>query len=96
MSKELKIISTGPAVHQTKVFIGDKQIGLIQKINFIASTEDDAGLFSQVEIVFPDLLSIPSYSDSNGLLKDLKENLELLKDMTNVKVTLQKLTFEDS
>ena len=90
MSNELKII-VGATPLETKVFIGEKQIGLIQEIKFNANANCEGTV---TEIVFPDLLSIPSYSDSNGLLKELKESLELLKDMPYVKVTLQKLIFE--
>lgn len=92
MNKELKIISKGPATAQTLVFIDEKPIGLIQRIRFVASLDDP---FSEIEIVFPDLLSIPWYSNES-LLNSLRENLELLKEFPNVKVILEKLTFEDS
>lgn len=92
MKKELKIIA-GSEPHTTKVFVDDKPIKLIQKITFIAEAQN---VFNNVEIVFPDLMSIPSYPDNNGLLATLKENIELLKDMSNVKITLEKLVFEDS
>lgn len=92
MNKELKIISKGPSVAQTVVFVGEKPIGLIQRIKFTASVTDP---FSEIEIIFPDLLSIPWYSNES-LLNSLKENLELLKEFPNVKVVLEKLTFEDS
>lgn len=91
MAKELKIITDGLASH-TKVFVGDKQIGLIQKITFIAANDN---LTNNIEIVFPDLLSLPSHLNSD-IVRSLKENLELLKEIPNVKIILEKLFFEDS
>lgn len=92
MNKELKIISKGPAAGQTTVFVGEKPIGLIQRIKFVAGVDNP---LSEIEIVFPDLLSIPWYSNES-LLNSLKEDLELLKKFPNVKIILEKLTFEDS
>ena len=83
--KKLKIIF-GPTPNMIKVFVDDKKIGLIQKISFYA----DINVVQPVEIVFPDLLSIPSYT--GNAVDSLKENLELLKDVPHVKVTLEKLT----
>lgn len=91
MAKELKIITDGLTAH-TKVFVDDKQIGLIKKIMFTAVTDR---LINNVEIVFPDLLSLPSHLNSD-VVRSLKENLELLEGIPNVKITLDKLTFEDS
>jgi hypothetical protein len=90
MDKELKII-VGPTTGTTKVFVGDRQIGLIQDIRFHASVDY---LLPQVEIVFPDLFSIQDYD--SYLLKDLKENMDLLKELPNIKVTLEKLEFDDA
>lgn len=91
MEQELKII-IGENSHQTKVFVGEKQIGLIQRIIVRADAKTEETI---TEIIFPDLLSIAVHPESS-MVKDLKENIALLKDRPNVKVTLEKLTFEDS
>lgn len=90
MDEELKIV-VGPTTATTKVFVGERQIGLIQDIRFHASVDY---LRPQIEIVFPDLFSI--HGVDSPLVKSLQESIDLLKELPNVKVTLEKLEFDDA
>jgi hypothetical protein len=89
MTHELKIIS-GFTTLNTKILIDDKPIGYIQKVIFSADIHNNV----EVELVFPDLMSIPGYVSKPD--SDLEKILASLKDMPNVKVTLQKITSEES
>jgi len=91
MEHELKIIMSGKLNSMVKVYIDDRQVGLIQDVKFHASAHED---FPEVEIVFPNLFD--SQVDQNsirkgGILDMLKKNLDLLKEIPHVKVTLADL-----
>ena len=83
MKHELKVI-LGATAMQTKVFIDDKPIGLIQEIKFVAnaSTGD-----TDIELTFPELRN---HRNTNGpLAKDLDATLELQKEIPNVRVVVK-------
>jgi hypothetical protein len=93
MDKELKII-VGSTTGTTKIFVGDRQIGLIQDIKIHASVDNS---LPEVEIVFPDLFSLQVDMDYNSsLIEGLKQSMDLLSEFPHVKVTLEKLVFDDA
>jgi hypothetical protein len=91
MRHQLKIIMSGEFNSMVKVYIDDKQVGLIQDIKFHASANEHA---PHVEIVFPNLFALDkSQFGNDDLLQSLQSTLDLLKEMPNVKVTLLDLEF---
>ncbi len=74
-----------------KVYVDDKQVGLIQDIKFHANAYEH---FPVVELVFPNLFALDKSQLGNGdLVQSLQATLDLLKEMPHVKVTLADLEF---
>lgn len=74
-----------------KVYVNDKQVGLIQDIKFHASASEH---IPTVELVFPNLFALDKSQLGNGdLVQSLQATLDLLKEMPHVKVTLMDLEF---
>lgn len=82
MKRELKIV-LGMTVGETRVFVDDKQVGLIQDIKIHANVTQTLPI---VDIVFPDLRE---YDTPAATM--LKEQIELLKGMPNVRISFQPL-----
>ena len=93
MRHELKIIMSGEFNSMVKVYIDDKQVGLIQDIKFHASADEHT---PQVEIMFPNLFALDKSQLGNGdLIQSLQSTLDLLQEMPHVKVTLLDLEFPE-
>jgi hypothetical protein len=103
MKHELKIIMSYETegidcdedyiVHKTVISLDNKPIGAVQDIKFHASTEQ---IIPSIEITFPDLFSedIDSSYQQTALPRELKKTLDILKNMSNVKVILSKLDWD--
>lgn len=83
MKHEFKVI-LGATSMETKVFIDDKPVGLIQEIKFVANAATGE---TDTELTFPDLQEYKMAG--GGLAKDLEYTLELLKEIPHVKVVLK-------
>lgn len=89
MNHELKIIVSGEFNSEVKVYIDNIQIGLIQDIKFSANAHE---VLPQIELVFPNLFALDkSQIANNDLIQSLQETLDILKEMSHVKVTLVNL-----
>lgn len=87
MQPELKIVMSGPSSDKIIVYVDGQPIGLIQDIKFHASVNDSP----TVEIIFPNLF--PFKSSNKSTVDQLEQQMDLLKKVPNVKVTLQNLKF---
>lgn len=81
--KEFKVIVGADAVN-THIYVDDEPIGLIQDIKFHVGVSASP----LVEIVFPDLRPFNS-----AAAQKVADQVELLKDLPQVKVTLAKIEF---
>lgn len=86
MTKELKII-VGENSISTKIFIGDKQLGLVQAIKIDVKVNQPP----RVEITFPDLRLY-----SSNLPNQLNDQIEELSHFPQVKIILQPLDFSET
>ena len=87
MGHELKII-VGETNANTIVLLNNQQLGLIQDIKVNVSVDSPS---PEVEITFPNIFS---FADTNKeLVELLKNQLDLLKSVPNVKVNLKALDF---
>lgn len=87
MKHELKVI-LGESAANTFVLVDNQPIGLIQDIKIhvgVNSTQPE------VEIVFPNLL--PFAQTNKSMVDILEHQLKLLKELPQVKVTLQDIKF---
>jgi hypothetical protein len=92
MAHELKII-VGDSLADTKVFIDDKKIGMIQDIKLHIGVDT---VLPEVEIVFPNLFQTnidPTFYRTSTASADLMQTLEILKEMPHVRATLKDLDF---
>jgi len=81
--KEFKII-VGADAANTHIYVDNQPIGMVRDIKFHVGV----GTTPAVEIVFPDLRAF-----SNSAAKKVSDQVELLKDLPQVKVTLAKVEF---
>jgi len=89
MSYELKII-VGSTTVDTKVYIDERPIGLIQDIKFHANASNST---TELELVFPNL--IPFKNTNKQTVEHLELILDLLKNLPHVKVALQDVEFPE-
>lgn len=83
MKHELKVIM-GDSAHNTRVLLDDEPVGLVQEVSFHAKAGEDG---TKIILVFPRPSDLGE--ETNPLVKELKKNLEILKDMPHVGVILQ-------
>jgi len=82
--KEFKVI-LGQSNKDTHILVDNQQVGWVQSIKI----QVDVDLPSpQIEIVFPDLRQINQVA-----AQKIQQQVELLKDLPQVKATLQKIEF---
>ena len=87
MKHELKVIM-GETTSDTHVFVDNQPIGLIQELKMSVAVGNHA---PTVEIVFPNLA--PFEQTNKQLVETFHKQIELLKELPQVKVTLQDLNF---
>lgn len=87
MKHELKII-WGDSSANTIVLVDNKPIGLIQEIRCHVSVNTP---IPEIEITFPNLQ--PFAQTNKSMVDMLEQQLELLKELPQVKVTLQDIKF---
>lgn len=90
MNHELKII-IGSTTADTTVFLDEKPLGYIQDIKIHATVDN---LIPTVEIVFPDFR--PFRNSNKETVELFEEQLKLLSQIPNIKVTLAPLDFNDT
>ena len=88
MKHELKVI-LGETTSDTHVLVDNQPIGLIQELKMSVAVGNPA---PQIEIVFPNLE--PFTQTNKELVDTFHKQIALLKELPQVKVTLQDLNFE--